>query len=103
MIEITASFRGSHLILLESEGHSDSGTIGTDLICAGVSTVLFGLCNAIYEIAGIETVEIGDNRLAIAVENPTPTTDTVMSTGLYQLLTIAESNKKYVRIEMTEV
>jgi uncharacterized protein YsxB (DUF464 family) len=87
---------------LDVSGHSGSADRGEDLICAGVSTVLFGLCNALDQIAGIETIRVDQNLIAVDIPEPDQTTDTIMRTGLIQLMTVQEQYSQFMKIQLTE-
>ncbi len=101
---IKARFKtcGGQIVSLEISGHADSAPHGEDLVCALVSGVAFGLCNAVNELCGIEDIEIGDNVVRIRIDKPTTVSEAVMRTGLIQLQTAAEQSK-YLKIKVTEV
>ena len=102
MIRVNCTVNKGHYTHLDVRGHSGSADRGEDLICAGVSTVLFGLCNALDVIAGIETVRIDHNLITIDILKPDQTTDTIMHTGLIQLQTVEEQYSQFMKIHLTE-
>ena len=82
-------------------GHAEAAPYGKDLVCAAVSGIVFGLCNALDQIAGIETISVTDNTVTISVDHPDDLSETIMRTGLIQLKTVGEKNQNYIKI--TEV
>lgn len=102
MIRVNCTVKDSHIIHLDLSGHSESAARGEDLICAGVSTVVFGLCNALDEIAGIDTIRVDQNLIAVDILKPDQTTDTIMRTGLIQLMTVEEQYSHFMKIQLTE-
>ncbi len=102
MIRVNCTVKDGHIVHLDLSGHSESAARGEDLICAGVSTVVFGLCNALDEIAGIDTIRVDQNLIAVDILKPDQTTDTVMRTGLIQLMTVEEQYSHFMKIQLTE-
>ena len=102
MIRVNCTVKDGHIVHLDLSGHSESADRGEDLICAGVSTVVFGLCNALDEIAGIDTIRVDQNLIAVDILKPDQTTDTIMRTGLIQLMTVEEQYSHFMKIQLTE-
>ena len=102
MIRVNCSESDGHITHLEVRGHADYAAHGEDLVCAGVSTVVFGLCNALDEIAGIDTIRVDQNLIAVDILKPDQTTDTIMRTGLIQLMTVEEQYSHFMKIQLTE-
>jgi len=102
MIKARFKMRDGKIVSLRVSGHAESAPYGEDLVCALVSGVTFGLCNAANEICGIEDFEIGDNMISIKIKDPDEISEAVMRTGLIQLQTAAEQSK-YLKIKITEV
>ena len=102
MIRVRCTVKRGKITHLDVSGHSGSADRGEDLICAGVSTVIFGLCNALDQIAGIETIRVDQNLIAVDILKPDQTTDTIMRTGLIQLMTVEEQYSQFIKIQLTE-
>ena len=47
MIKITATRNNGKIVNLTVKGHADSAPYGKDLVCAAVSSILVGGCNAL--------------------------------------------------------
>ncbi|MBR3349912.1 MAG: ribosomal-processing cysteine protease Prp [Solobacterium sp.] len=102
MIRVNCSVKDGHIVHLKAKGHAEAGPYGEDLVCAGVSSILFGLCNALDESAGIETIEADQNLITVNILKPDQTTDTIMRTGLIQLMTVEEQYSQFMKIQLTE-
>ena len=77
-----------------------SNESGKDLVCSGVSSIMFGLCNALDTIEPNTTnIVIGDNVITIDVNDDSEVTQTILKTGEIQLKTIQEQNKQFVQIQ----
>ncbi len=102
MIQVSASVHDGRIVSLRVSGHAGSGEYGKDLVCAAVSAVVFGLCNALDIQTGRADAEISNNRIAIKAGEDEKT-QIIMRTGLIQLETIAETHHKFIQIKKTEV
>ncbi len=102
MIKINFTKRANHYIKVRANGHANSDEYGEDLICAAVSSIMFGTCNALNMITKINDIEILDNEIIIDVKKPTHDTDVILETLKIQLETIREGNKKNIRIKEME-
>jgi len=103
MIKVAVTKQNEHIIRLRVSGHAGSDVYGHDLVCAVVSGIAVGLCNAIYELSGIEDIVVDEGLVDINVKNPTDKTDLILNTGLYQLRTAEEVNKDFIEIKILEV
>lgn len=100
MIQVTVTYRQNHLTALKCTGHAGAEEKGRDLVCAGVSCILFGLANALDAMAvGNYGCEIHDSFYEAVIGRPDQITDTILNTGLIQLKTLQEGDGKgYIRI-----
>ena len=85
---------------IEVRGHSGSADHGHDLVCAGVSSIVFGLCNAVDTLIHENEIVINENYISISIPHPNQDTEFVMRTGLIQLETMEESYSQYIKIKM---
>ena len=81
-------------------GHSGSAEHGHDLVCSAISSITFGLANAVDELIQESEIEIDENKITISIPHPNKNTEFVMRTGLIQLNTVEESYSQYVKIKM---
>lgn len=94
--------RKNHLIQsITVTGHADSDVYGHDLVCAIVSGIMTGLCNAMDILADEDDVIFEEGHVEIHVAKPNETTDLILETGLIQLKTAGEVNQDYLKV--TEV
>lgn len=102
MIQVRTISQDGHIKRLTCSGHSESDDIGKDLICAGVSSILFGLCNALDEMCDEIGFIVEENIIDIYTDQPNETSDLILKTGIIQLKTIEESYKDFIRIKESE-
>lgn len=80
--------RKNHLIQsITVTGHADSDVYGHDLVCAIVSGIMTGLCNAMDILVGEDDVIFEEGHIEIHVAKPNEKTDLILETGLIQLKT----------------
>ncbi|MBQ6451154.1 MAG: ribosomal-processing cysteine protease Prp [Solobacterium sp.] len=82
-------------------GHADAAAYGEDLICAGVSSIAFGLCNALDEMKASADIKIKENSIEIRTDSKDALTQTILETGYYQLKTVSDQYPENMKI--TEV
>ncbi len=102
MIHIRVREKDNRICEIEIHGHADSAEYGKDLVCAAVSSIAFGLCNALDEMADMAGFEIDENRIRIYLTRPDATAEIILRTGLIQFETVAETQSKYIQIETEE-
>lgn len=102
MIYIRVQEKEGRIAELRISGHAESEDHGRDLICAGVSCIAFGLCNALDELTDSAGFEIQDNDIRIYLPEPDNTAEIILRTGLIQFATAAETNSDFIEIETEE-
>lgn len=102
MIRVHEAVRDDQIILLEVTGHAESAESGKDLVCSAVSAVMFGLCNALDEMKTGCAITVDENCIRIETVRNSAKMQTILNTGIIQLRTIQETNRKYIRITRTE-
>ncbi len=100
MIKIRVTEKNDHIQKISISGHAGYAEKGKDLVCAAVSGIAFGLCNAVDVMIPDAKIEVKENNIVIMLENLTSETDLIMKTGLIQFQTVEESNKDYVKMNM---
>ena len=88
-----------HIRVTEKDGNAESGPYGQDLVCAGVSSIVTGLGNALDEMVPGCDLSCRENCFSFKVPHPDEKSETVMRTGLVQLKTMEEVSGKYMEIE----
>ncbi len=103
MISVVVTEHNKQITSMTISGHANSAEYGKDLICAAVSAISFGLCNALDEFCKDAKVSVEDNLIRIECDNPNEKFDTILQTGLIQLKTVQECNNSYLNIKQLEV
>ena len=85
------------------KGHAESGPYGQDLICAAVSSIVFGLMNALDDLKD-EDLKIvqGANQITITYAGRSATVQDYFQVAMYQLKTIEASYGQHIHIERKE-
>ena len=98
MIKVQVKRNHSSQELIVS-GHAKFGLHGKDLVCAGVSCILFGGINALSKYQkGTEWFEIKGNLITIVIAQHNHETEIILETILFQLQTIEESFPENIKI-----
>lgn len=103
MIHILAERHEGYITSMTITGHAEAGEYGQDLVCAGVSSIAFGLCNALSDLAGLETIQAENNMISIQCEGGNDLIEVILDTGLIQFQTVEQSYADYIDIKITEV
>ena len=84
---------------IEVSGHAEFGEYGTDLVCASVSSIMFGFMNALDALD--EDVEIRqlDNSISIVNRSSSKVIRDYFELTLMQLKTIEESYGDFIKVE----
>ena len=102
MIKIIFNSKKNHISYLEVSGHAQTlnKNESNNLVCAGVSSIMYGILNALSEFEfNKENLKIEKNKIIIYNNKVDKTYDTILEVALIQLLTVQESYKKFVSIE----
>lgn len=103
MIKVTVTRRNGMIQSLESTGHANYSEYGQDIVCSAVSSIIFGLWNALDELKLPASYEIESNRIIIRADQPSEITEIVLKTGVIQLETVEHEWKKFIQIKTLEV
>lgn len=99
MIQVSVKRQSKSLLSLSIKGHAGVAKVGENLICAGVSSVSYGLLNAIDELApNTCDIIIDDGYIEISILKATKNLDIIINTGIIQLRTMQESYPDLIRI-----
>lgn len=103
MIKVRMKYKSNMIEEISISGHAGYADKGKDLICAAVSSISIGLCNAIDKLKVTADIEIGDNIIKISNIGVDELSQTVLKTGIIQLQTVEEQANKYLEINKLEV
>lgn len=100
MVQVRVVVNNELIQLIEMKGHADSAPHGQDLVCAGVSCITFGSCNALNEMTPNSCdIQIG-KTIRIKVKNRSDEhCQIILRTMMIQLATIQEQYSKYIQIK----
>ena len=98
MIKIEATRKDGKIINLTVKGHANSAPHGEDLVCAAVSSVLVGGCNALKE-PNCFAIKLNEGDASITEKSNANEHDyEVLETMMIQFKTIEESSKKFLKV-----
>ena len=98
MIKITATRNNGKIISLTVKGHANSAPHGEDLVCAAVSSILVGGCNALKE-PNCFAIKLNEGDASIIEKEHANEHDyEVLETMMIQFKTIEESSKKFLKV-----
>ena len=99
MIKAKYEVKDGSYLSLDVKGHAEYGEYGKDLICASVSSILFGFMNALDELQ--ENVEIrqSENRITVEDHSGSSTVQNYFELVIMQLKTIEESYGNFIKVE----
>ena len=99
MIKVKYSLKSNHYVSLNIKGHAEFGDNGKDLVCAGASSIMFGLMNALDELNKKIVIEELDNEINIVNDSKNSKADDYIELAIYQLKTLEESYKRFIKVE----
>lgn len=99
MIKAIYEVKNNRYISLKVSGHAGSAEYGKDLICASVSSIMFGLMNALDATKENVDIEQYDNLISITNHSDSVKVNYYMELVMTQLKTIEESYGDFIRVE----
>ena len=104
MIRIDVKLHQGLIQELLVRGHAGYAESGKDLVCAGVSCIMYGTYNALVELSkdGF-SYKLNEGYFKIDTDKTDTITQTVLKTALVQLETMHTSYADYIKMKKTEV
>ena len=99
MIQVNYHITDDRYDSLSVSGHADFGEYGRDLICAAVSSIIFGFMNALDETGEDLEISQEENEITIIDHSGSDRIQDYFSLVIVQLKTIEESYGQYITIE----
>ena len=99
MIKVTYEVKDDSYYSLDSKGHAEFADKGKDLVCASVSSILFGLMNALDELNENIEIEQLENHIKIVNHSKSEVVDNYIELVIIQLKTIEESYGDFIKVE----
>ena len=104
MIYADVTVRSGRILCITIQGHALSDDYEKDLVCAEVSAVSTGLCNAIDEAGYHIPMEVSSGHVSISAEgDDSHDLQVILKTGIAQLKTIEYVHSDFLKLNMTEV
>lgn len=100
---ITAKFKydGEDVVSYEVSGHAMSDDPGKDLVCAGVSAIVFGLTNALIGLGlDEERVKLDDGYLRVDTTDADEDMNALIYGLIVSLETIEHEHDEYLTVVM---
>jgi len=100
MTQVKILKTGSVISEVEVKGHALSGLYNHDIVCAGISSVVFGICNALETLSIYDENQIIFKDDMIKITNLLDLKDVqlICQVMIVQLQTIKRSYPKYIEI-----
>lgn len=99
MIKAVYEVKGDRYVSLEVKGHALSNDYGKDLICASVSSIMFGLMNALDMLEEDVQIKQLTNKIRVDYEGSSDTVEDYFELTIIQLKTLEESYGNFIRVE----
>ena len=99
MITVKVKIDNNQYQHLSVKGHAGSDEYGKDLICAGVSSIMFGLLNAIEMADKGVVINVKDNLIEVINNSNNTKVNNYLELAVLQLKTIEESYSQYIKID----
>lgn len=105
MIDVVILEKNKTIIGLQSQGHAHYDVFGKDIVCAGVSSILFGLANALDQLdeEPIVRIQKKENTFDIRVKTCNATNQLLFQMAIIQVETIMEQYQENIKIRKQEV
>ena len=98
MIKITASRKNGKIVNLTVKGHANSAPHGEDLVCAAVSSILVGGCNALNQPDCFAIkLESGDASV-VEISHANEHDYEVLEVMLVQFKSVEETSRKFLKV-----
>ena len=97
MIHINVNYQDNHIVKLTAEGHALFDDYGKDIVCAGVSSIMTGLLNAIDLKTDYECW-IDEDSMNVQTNKVSEVGQIILETGLIQLQTIQQQFPNNIKI-----
>lgn len=98
MITVSVQTSNNKITTMKVTGHANYAKHGEDLVCAGVSAIMYGLCNTLDELKTKSSYKVTRNTFLIQ-SDLSQKSETILRTGLIQLKTIEEAYPQNIKIK----
>ena len=99
MIKVIYDIDGDRYTSLEVSGHANSDEYGKDLICASVSSIMFGFMNALDALDEEIQIQQLTNQITVINHSSSNKVQDYFELVMMQLKTIEESYGDFIKVE----
>ncbi|MDO4940760.1 MAG: ribosomal-processing cysteine protease Prp [Erysipelotrichaceae bacterium] len=99
MIKVIYEVKNDQYISLSVKGHANSDEYGKDLICASVSSIMFGFMNALDMLDEDVKIKQLTNKITISNHSSSEMVQDYFELVMVQLKTIEESYRDFIKVE----
>lgn len=101
MVKTNFYYQKDKIVKVEVSGHSNFDQIGKDIVCAGISAIVFGTLNALDNLVSQQEVKIlePETKVVIEVLKPSDSNQMILQTMFWQLKTISNQYRKNIIIK----
>ncbi|MDQ7983185.1 MAG: ribosomal-processing cysteine protease Prp [Spiroplasma sp.] len=101
MVKVNLYYQQDKIVKLEVSGHANFDQVGKDIVCAGISAVIFGTLNALDNLISKNEVKIieAKNKITIDILKVTDDNQMILQTMFWQLKTISSQYTKNIIIK----
>ncbi len=104
MVSVEFKKVNDQYVSLTMSGHAESADHGSDLVCAGISSIVFGALNGFDQLAsGKFEFDVKDNYVNVQALDDACIVNKLLSFVYVQLLTVENQYPKNIKIKITEV
>lgn len=104
MVSVEFKKVNDQLQSLTMSGHAESAEHGSDLVCAGISSIVFGALNGFHQLAsGKFDINVDSNYVSVNALDDACIVNKLLSFVLIQLKTVEEQYPENIKIQITEV
>lgn len=99
MIRAVFEAKDDRYLSLDVRGHALSDDYGKDLICASVSSIMFGFMNALDALEEEVDIRQTDDTITVVNRSESETVQNYFELVIMQLKTIEASYGNFIRVE----
>jgi len=99
MIRAVFEVKDERYVSLDVRGHALSSDYGKDLICASVSSIMFGFMNALDALEAEVDIRQTENRITVVDRSDSDTVQDYFELVIMQLKTIEVSYGDFIKVE----
>ena len=104
MVDVKFTKTNDVLTSLTMSGHANSAEYGSDLVCAGISAIVFGALNGFDQLANtMFDLEVKDNYVSAKALSDECIVNKLLNFVYIQLKTVEDQYPKNIKITVMEV